>query len=110
MRLYDAAERPPSKINEMPNIGAPKIILIIIILVLLFDTKKLPDLTQSSKQTLRIFKTETKNLNDDDEKTNNEPIKPQKQSQQPLPPSTNQSPNNTKSSDTSQPTRDQQQS
>jgi sec-independent protein translocase protein TatA len=94
----------------MPSIGAPEIILVIVVLVLLFGAKKLPDLARGSGRALRIFKAETKGLGDDDEETGDEPVKRQEQSRQPLPPSTDQSPNGTESSDASQPTRDQQQS
>jgi sec-independent protein translocase protein TatA len=94
----------------MPSIGAPEIILVIVVLVLLFGAKKLPDLARGSGRALRIFKAETKGLGDDDEEASDEPAKPQEQPKQSLPPSTSQSPNGTESSDASQPTRDQQQS
>jgi sec-independent protein translocase protein TatA len=48
------------------QIGAPEIILILLVLVLLFGAKKLPDLSRSMGRSLRIFKAETKGLNDDD--------------------------------------------
>jgi sec-independent protein translocase protein TatA len=52
------------------QIGAPEIILILAVLVLLFGAKKLPDLARGSGRALRIFKAETKGLMDDeDEKT-----------------------------------------
>ena len=53
----------------MGDIGAPEIILILIVLVLLFGAKKLPELARGSGRALRIFKAETKGLIDDDEKT-----------------------------------------
>ena len=49
------------------QIGAPEIILILIVLVLLFGAKKLPDLARGSGRALRIFKAETKGLMDDDD-------------------------------------------
>jgi sec-independent protein translocase protein TatA len=51
------------------QIGAPEIILILLVLVLLFGAKKLPDLARSTGRSLRIFKAETKGLltDDDDE-------------------------------------------
>jgi sec-independent protein translocase protein TatA len=49
------------------QIGAPEIILIILVIVLLFGAKKLPDLARGSGRALRIFKAETKGLMDDDE-------------------------------------------
>ena len=49
------------------QIGAPEIILILAVLVLLFGAKKLPDLARGSGRALRIFKAETKGLMDDDD-------------------------------------------
>lgn len=51
----------------MGNIGALEITLIILVLVLLFGAKKLPELARGSGRALRIFKAETKGLMDDDE-------------------------------------------
>ena len=45
-------------------------LVILAIVVLVFGAAKLPDLARSSSQALRIFKTETKGLRDD------EPAKP----------------------------------
>lgn len=53
----------------MPNLGPTEVILIIFVLVLLFGAKKLPELARGSGRALRIFKSETKGLmdeNDDD--------------------------------------------
>ena len=50
----------------MRNIGAPEIILILLVLVLLFGAKKLPDLSRSMGRSLRIFKAETKGMRDED--------------------------------------------
>src|SRR6478735_9402459 len=56
-----------------PMIGMPQgleWLVILAIVVLVFGAAKLPDLARSSGQALRIFKTETKGLrDDDDEKT-----------------------------------------
>ena len=51
------------------NLGPTEIILIILVLVLLFGAKKLPELARGSGRALRIFKAETKGLMDDDETT-----------------------------------------
>ena len=54
------------------GIGAPEIILILAVVVLLFGAKKLPELARGSGRALRIFKAETKGLledDDDDDKT-----------------------------------------
>jgi sec-independent protein translocase protein TatA len=42
-------------------------LVILLIVVLVFGAAKLPDLARSSGQALRIFKTETKGLRDDDD-------------------------------------------
>jgi sec-independent protein translocase protein TatA len=49
------------------GLGAPEILLILVVLVLLFGAKKLPDLARGSGRALRIFKAETKGLLDDDD-------------------------------------------
>src|SRR4051812_2778220 len=51
------------------SIGTPEIILVLLVLVLLFGAKKLPDLARGSGRALRIFKAETKGLMDDDDDT-----------------------------------------
>ena len=58
----------------MGSIGAPEIILFLLVLVLLFGAKKLPELARGSGRALRIFKAETKGLMDDDD--DDEPKKP----------------------------------
>ncbi|WP_210440939.1 twin-arginine translocase TatA/TatE family subunit [Nocardioides xinjiangensis] len=55
-----------------PMIGMPQgleWLVILAIVVLVFGAAKLPDLARSSGQALRIFKTETKGLRDDDKTT-----------------------------------------
>ncbi len=49
------------------GIGAPEIILILIVLLLLFGAKRLPDLTRSVGRSMRIFKSEVKDMRNDDE-------------------------------------------
>src|SRR4051812_18887784 len=51
----------------MSGIGPPEIILVLLVLVLLFGAKKLPELARGSGRALRIFKAETKGLVDDDD-------------------------------------------
>jgi sec-independent protein translocase protein TatA len=51
----------------MRNIQAPEIILILVVLVLLFGAKKLPDLSRSLGRSMRIFKSEVKEMKHDDE-------------------------------------------
>ena len=48
------------------NLGPTEILLILLVLVLLFGAKKLPELARGSGRALRIFKAETKGLMDDD--------------------------------------------
>lgn len=59
----------------MGNLGPLEITLILLVLVLLFGAKKLPELARGSGRALRIFKAETKGLmsDDDDEDDRREP-------------------------------------
>ncbi len=50
------------------GLGPTEIILVILVIVLLFGAKKLPELARGSGRALRIFKAETKGLIDDDDK------------------------------------------
>jgi sec-independent protein translocase protein TatA len=59
-----------------PLIGMPQgleWLVILAIVVLVFGAAKLPDLARSSGQALRIFKTETKDLRDDDDDKDKSP-------------------------------------
>jgi sec-independent protein translocase protein TatA len=49
------------------GIGAPEIILILVVLLLLFGAKRLPDLSRSMGRSLRIFKSEVKDLTGDED-------------------------------------------
>jgi sec-independent protein translocase protein TatA len=51
----------------MGSIGPPEILIIILVLVILFGAKKLPELARGSGRAIRIFKAETKGLMDDDD-------------------------------------------
>jgi sec-independent protein translocase protein TatA len=59
----------PVVVPLVAGIGPPEIILILLVLVLLFGAKKLPELARGSGRALRIFKAETKGLIDDDDST-----------------------------------------
>ena len=59
----------PAVVPMVAGIGPPEIILILLVLVLLFGAKKLPELARGSGRALRIFKAETKGLMDDDDET-----------------------------------------
>ncbi|WP_030904533.1 Sec-independent protein translocase subunit TatA [Streptosporangium amethystogenes] len=54
----------------MPNLGPTELIIIGLILVLLFGAKKLPEAARGLGRSLRIFKSETAKLRDDDEADN----------------------------------------
>jgi sec-independent protein translocase protein TatA len=49
------------------DLGTPELLIILAIVVLVFGASKLPELARGSGRALRIFKAETKGLNDDDE-------------------------------------------
>jgi sec-independent protein translocase protein TatA len=51
----------------MVGFGTQELLLILLVLVLLFGAKKLPELARGSGRALRIFKSETKGLMDDDD-------------------------------------------
>ena len=57
----------PAVVPLALGLGAPEILIILLILVLLFGAKKLPELARGSGRALRIFKAETKGLIDDDD-------------------------------------------
>ncbi|OAA28500.1 sec-independent protein translocase protein TatA [Frankia sp. EI5c] len=50
----------------MPNLGTTEIIIIALVVLVLFGSKKLPDAARSFGRSLRIFKAETKGLREDD--------------------------------------------
>jgi sec-independent protein translocase protein TatA len=47
--------------------GGWELILVVLVILLLFGAKKLPELARGSGRALRIFKSETKGLVDDDD-------------------------------------------
>ena len=49
------------------DLGAPELLIIFAVIVLLFGAAKLPELARGSGRALRIFKAETKGLIDDDD-------------------------------------------
>lgn len=51
----------------MPNIGAPELIIIAVALIVLFGATKLPTFARSIGRSMRIFKSEVKGLQKDDE-------------------------------------------
>ena len=57
-----------------PGIGAPEILIVVGVIVLLFGGRKLPELARGSGRALRIFKSEVKGLKDDDDDTKPEAL------------------------------------
>lgn len=55
--------------------GGWELVLIVLVILLLFGAKKLPELARGSGRALRIFKAETKGLVDEDENADNEDTK-----------------------------------
>jgi sec-independent protein translocase protein TatA len=49
------------------SIGAPEILLVLLVVVLLFGAKRLPDTARGLGRSLRIFKSELKAASDDDD-------------------------------------------
>ena len=49
--------------------GAPELIVVLLIVLILFGYKKLPDASRSLGRSLRIFKGEMKGMKDDDVRT-----------------------------------------
>ena len=58
------------------NLGPTEIILIILVLVLLFGAKKLPDAARSLGQSMRIFKSEVKEMKTDPKPDAEKPATP----------------------------------
>ena len=48
------------------NLGTTELLILFAIIILLFGASKLPELARGSGRALRIFKSETKGLHDDD--------------------------------------------
>lgn len=65
----------------MPNLGPTELIIIAVVLILLFGAKKLPDAARSLGRSMRIFKSEVKEMRNDDE----QPEAPQQQAIQQAP-------------------------
>jgi len=71
----------------MGGLGTTEILIIAAVLILLFGAKKLPDLARGSGRALRIFKSETKGLMEDDSTDpHGRPLPPGPQQAQQQPP------------------------
>jgi sec-independent protein translocase protein TatA len=51
----------------LPDLGAPELIIIVLVILLLFGGRKLPEMARGTGRALRIFKAETKGLMTDDD-------------------------------------------
>ncbi|MBO0827900.1 MAG: Sec-independent protein translocase subunit TatA [Streptosporangiales bacterium] len=51
----------------MPDLGAPEILIIVAVILLLFGATKLPTFARSLGRSMRIFKSEVKGIQHDDE-------------------------------------------
>jgi sec-independent protein translocase protein TatA len=49
------------------DLGTPELLIILAVVILLFGANKLPELARGSGRALRIFKAETKSLDEDDD-------------------------------------------
>jgi sec-independent protein translocase protein TatA len=58
------------------RLGAPEIILILVVVVLLFGAKKLPDMARSLGKSARILKSEAKAMKSDGKQEQNAPADP----------------------------------
>ena len=54
------------------GLGPQELVLIVLVILLLFGAKKLPELARGSGRALRIFKAETKGLADGDDDVSDE--------------------------------------
>ena len=50
----------------MPNLGATELIILLIVVMVLFGAKRLPDSARSLGRSMRILKAETKGLREDE--------------------------------------------
>jgi sec-independent protein translocase protein TatA len=63
----------------LAGLGTQEIIIILLVVLLLFGAKKLPELARGTGQALRIFKAETKALSEDDKDKDDDSLKTQEQ-------------------------------
>ena len=63
-----AVQAPEPTMAAFGGLGTPEIIIIVLVILLLFGGRKLPEMARGTGRALRIFKSETKGLmHDDDE-------------------------------------------
>lgn len=61
----------------MPDIGTPEILIIVAVILLLFGATKLPTFARSLGRSMRIFKSEIKGIDHDDEPAKDTAAKPE---------------------------------
>jgi len=63
-----AAQIPEPTMAAFGGLGTPELVIIVLVILLLFGGRKLPEVARGTGRALRIFKSETKGLvNDDDD-------------------------------------------
>ncbi|MEW2359926.1 Sec-independent protein translocase subunit TatA [Spirillospora sp. NPDC029432] len=67
----------------MPNIGTPELLIILVAVLLIFGSAKLPQLARSLGKSARILKAETKGLREDDKDDKDAPDTASAQAQAP---------------------------
>jgi sec-independent protein translocase protein TatA len=67
-------KQPPAAYARRMDIGAPELLIVFAVIILLFGASKLPELARGSGRALRIFKAETSGLLDDDDKAATTPV------------------------------------
>jgi sec-independent protein translocase protein TatA len=68
LTAYDHKDRVDNpEVIMFKQLGPPEIILILVVLVLLFGAKRLPDAARSLGRSMRIFKSEVKEMKHDDD-------------------------------------------
>ncbi len=65
------------------RLGAPEIILILVVIILLFGAKKLPDMARSLGKSARILKSEAKAMKNEGKDDSAAPAAPPQDDQQP---------------------------
>lgn len=70
---YHASQESRARSCAVPNLGVGELLIIAVVVLVLFGSKKLPDASRALGRSLRIFKSETKGLHDDDDEAQQRP-------------------------------------
>jgi sec-independent protein translocase protein TatA len=65
--MFLAAPELHYQLAAFGGLGWPEVLIILLVVLLLFGGKKLPEIARGTGRALRIFKAETKGLRDDDD-------------------------------------------